>query len=158
MDTKIDEIVRDLLEGIGTISKSETIVGEPRQAGSATIIPVHRLKIAFGAGSSKAGAHGTRAGGDWGGHGAGGGVEIDPVAAIAISKDGGARLLTVEADERSTTWASLIREVPDTLRKVAAVVGESAAKRLATARPAEGLGEAAPEPEAQALPEKASES
>src|SRR6187431_620042 len=121
-DTKIADIVESLLTGVQGISKSETIVVAPQQAGDATVIPVHRLKIAFGAASASAGAHGARVGGDSGGHGAGGAVELEPVGAITVSKDGVARLLTVEADAPGT-WSSLLQQVPDILGKLTQALG-----------------------------------
>ncbi len=123
MSEKISKIVETLLDGVHGISKSETIIGEPQQAGEATVIPVHRLKIAFGAGSATAGAHRGKVGGDTGGHGAGGAVELDPVAAIAVGKDGHAHLLTVEADA-GNTWSALLSEVPDLVNKIAHTLGQ----------------------------------
>jgi uncharacterized spore protein YtfJ len=149
--TNISEIVSSLLSGVHGISRSETIVGSPQQAGDATIIPVHRLKIAFGAASASAGAHGSRVGGDSGGHGAGGAVELEPVAAIAVSKDGSARLLTVEGDSRGA-WSSLLQEVPDILAKLAHTLGDRVRHELSTrgVSPVESLPSAEP---ARALPE-----
>jgi len=129
-ESKIGEIVGSLLSGVHGISKSETIVGEPQKAGDATIIPVHRLKIAFGAGSASAGAKGSKGGGSSGGHGAGGAVEIDPVAVIAVSRDGHAHLLTVEGDEKSA-WSALLSEVPDILGRLAQSVGDRVRGELA---------------------------
>ncbi len=128
---KINDIVNDLLDGVHAISKSETIVGEPQKAGDAVVIPVHRLKVAFGAGSAAAGAHGSKAAGDWGGEGAGGAVELDPVAAIAVGKDGHAHLLSVDADA-GNTWAQLLEEVPDIITKVVHALGERAGQELRT--------------------------
>ncbi|MGE0324688.1 MAG: GerW family sporulation protein [Polyangiaceae bacterium] len=128
---KLGSIVSSLLDGMGTLSKSETIVGEPQQAGDATVIPVHRLKVAFGAGTARAGAHGGKIDGDTGGQGAGGAVELDPIAAIAVGKDGHAHLLTVEGDSGST-WANLIAEVPDLVTRLAHTLGERAVQELAT--------------------------
>jgi uncharacterized spore protein YtfJ len=105
------------------ISKSETIIGAPQQAGDATVIPVHRLKIAFGAVSANAGARGAKVGGDSGGHGAGGAVELEPVAAIAVAKDGTAHLLTVEGDEKAG-WSALLQEMPDIVSRLANAVGD----------------------------------
>ena len=112
------------------ISKSETIVGAPQQAGDATVIPVHRLKIAFGAASANAGARGAKVGGDSGGHGAGGAVELEPVAAIAVGKDGTAHLLTVEGDEKAG-WSALLQEVPDIVSRLANAVGDRVRLELA---------------------------
>lgn len=126
---KLGSIVSSLLDGMGTLSKSETIVGEPQKAGEATVIPVHRLKVAFGAGTARAGAHGGKLDGDTGGQGAGGAVELDPIAAIAVGKDGHAHLLTVEGDS-GNTWANLIAEVPDLVTRVAQTLGERAVQEL----------------------------
>lgn len=123
MSEKITKIVGNLLDGIHGVSRSETIIGEPRAAGDATIIPVHRVKIAFGAGSASAGAHRGKIGGDSGGHGAGGAIELEPVAAIAVGKDGHAHLLTVDADATST-WSALLAEVPDLVNKLAHTLGD----------------------------------
>jgi uncharacterized spore protein YtfJ len=153
MSEKISEIVNNLLDGVHAISKSETIIGEPQRAGEATVIPVHRLKIAFGAASAKAGAHRGKVGGDSGGQGAGGAVELDPVAAIAVGKDGHAHLLTVEEDAGST-WAGLLKEVPDMLAKIAHTLGDRVNLEL-QARAARKDGELAEgQRDAQALPEK----
>jgi uncharacterized spore protein YtfJ len=130
-DSKIGDIVSTLLSGVHGISKSETIVGQPRQVGDATIIPIHRLKIAFGAGSATAGAKSGRLGGKSGGHGAGGAVELDPMAVIAIGKNGHAQLLTVEEDE-SSVWSTLLAEVPDILGRIAGAVAERVRGELGT--------------------------
>ena len=158
-ESKIGDIVSSLLSGVHGISKSETIIGEPQQAGDATIIPIHRLKIAFGAGSASAGGRSGKVGGKSGGHGAGGAVELDPVAVIAIGKNGNAHLLTVEGDE-NTAWSSLLRDVPDVLARLAQSVGEKLKNELnARSVSAAPAAEIAAEPEAvpSALPERKSE-
>jgi uncharacterized spore protein YtfJ len=117
----------------GEHHKSETIIGQPQQAGEATVIPVHRLKIAFGAANAKAGVHAGKTGADSGGQGAGGAVELDPVAAIAVGKDGHAHLLTVESDSYSS-WSQLIAEVPDLVAKLAHTVGDGVRPATTAAR------------------------
>jgi uncharacterized spore protein YtfJ len=149
-DTNISEIVNNLLDGIHTISKSETIIGDPQKAGEATVIPVHRLKVVFGAGSGSVGAHGKQVGGDTGLHGAGGAVELDPVAAIAVAKDGTAHVMAVEADS-GNTWAALVQEVPDLLAKFAQTLGDRVTYELQT-RGVKSLRVG--EPTAEALPPK----
>ncbi len=153
-ESKIGDIVSSLLSGVHGISKSETIVGEPQQAGDATIIPVHRLKIAFGAGSATAGAKNGKLGGKSGGHGAGGAVEIDPVAVIAVSKNGHAHLLTVEGDEPATAWSALLQEVPDLLGRLAQTVGDRMKGELHARAPETNEVAAAPEAAPNALPKK----
>lgn len=141
MTTKISEIVDELLGGIQTLSRSETIVGEPQQAGDATVIPVHRLRVAFGAASANAGAKSGESGGDSGAHAAGGSVELDPVAAIAVGRDGHAHLLTVEGDA-SAGWAQLVAQVPDLIARVTSVIGDRLAREVSAraSRPAAVAG------------------
>lgn len=129
--TNITEIVSSLLSGIQSVSRNETIVGAAQHAGDAVIIPVHRVKIAFGAASVSAGAHGSRVAGDSGGHGAGGAVELEPVAAIAVAKDGRAHLLPVEGDAQ-TAWSSLLQEVPDLIARLAHTLGDRVRVELGT--------------------------
>jgi uncharacterized spore protein YtfJ len=149
-ESKIAEVVESLLQGVQGISKSETIIGAPQQAGEATIIPVHRLKIAFGAASANAGARGTKVGGDSGGHGAGGAVELEPVAAIAVAKDGSAHLLTVEGDEKAG-WSALLQEMPDIVSRLANAVGDRVRLELSS------RGMSAAQVEASAREEHAAE-
>lgn len=142
-ESKIADIVESLLTGVQGISKSETIIGAPQQAGDAMVIPVHRLKIAFGAASANAGARSGKLGGDSGGHGAGGAVELEPVAAIAVSKDGTAHLLTVEGDEKAG-WSALLQEMPDIVSRLANAVGDRVRLELASrAAPGAQLGASA---------------
>ena len=153
-ESKIAEVVESLLQGVQGISKSETIIGAAQQAGDATVIPVHRLKIAFGAASANAGARGAKVGGDSGGHGAGGAVELEPVAAIAVAKDGSAHLLTVEGDEKAG-WSNLLAEMPDIVSRLANAVGERvrlelSSRGLQTAQ----LSEQATEAQSAELPAK----
>lgn len=150
-ESKIAEVVESLLQGVQGVSKSETIIGAAQQAGDATVIPVHRLKIAFGAVSANAGARGAKVGGDSGGHGAGGAVELEPVAAIAVAKDGTAHLLTVEGEEKGA-WSALLQDVPDIVSRLASAVGERVRHELA-ARAPHGAAQIAEPHEAEKSPE-----
>lgn len=128
-EERISNIVESLLDGIHGIAKSETIVGEPQQAGEATIIPVHKLKIAFGVGTGGGGAAAQRASGDTDAMGAGGSVQLDPIAAIAVGRDGTPRILTVDQDPENA-WRGILEQVPDLLTKVLGAIGERVDTRL----------------------------
>ncbi len=128
-DKKLTDIVSQLLDGVHSVSKSETIVGEPQRAGQAVIIPVHRLKIAFGAGAADANAQIKHTGGDSGIQAAGGAVELDPVAAIAVSESGNPHLLTVDSDA-TTSWESLVEQVPELVNKLIHTLGGRVAQKL----------------------------
>jgi uncharacterized spore protein YtfJ len=115
---------------------------------------VHRLKIAFGAATANAGARGAKVGGDSGGYGAGGAVELEPVAAIAVAKDGSAHLLTVEGDEKAG-WSALLQEMPDIVSRLANAVGDRVRLELSS-RGVQSSQLAEPTPEARSpeLPKK----
>ena len=106
----------------------------------------------FGAGSGNVGAHGKKVGGDTGMHGAGGAVELDPVAAIAIAKDGTAHVLAVDADSGSA-WSALMQEVPDLITKFAHTLGDRVSHELQTRGATADQGLEASEA-AEALPGK----
>lgn len=127
MANDISNIVTTLLDGIHGIAKSETIVGEPQQAGDAMVIPVHRLRVAFGVGGAKADASANQSGGGTGGMAAGGSVQLDPVAAITVSADGTPRILTVDADAQGA-WTQIVADVPDILARVVGTLGRKAVK------------------------------
>jgi uncharacterized spore protein YtfJ len=155
-ESKIAEVVQSLLQGVQGISKSETIIGAPQQAGDATVIPVHRLKIGFGAATANAGARGSKVGGDSGGQAVGGGVELEPVAAIAIAKDGTAHLLTIEGEEKAG-WSALLQDVPDIVARLANAVGDRVRTELSARSPQPAQMAEAPAPaHGAALPEKKS--
>ncbi|MFO0760053.1 MAG: spore germination protein GerW family protein [Byssovorax sp.] len=118
MAEKINDLVKNLLDGMHNISKAETIVGEPTQAGSATVIPVHRLRVGFVAGAIGGGGHATDAEGKSGGQALGGTAQIEPVAVLAVGPDGKPRLLAVEG-EAANTWQGLLRDTPELFNKLA---------------------------------------
>lgn len=113
-------VVHQLLDGLHAMSKSETFVGAPYQLGDATVVPVHRLRVALGAGSTAAAVAGKVSGGA--GLGAGGAVQIEPVAIVATGRDGIPRVLCVESEE--TAAEALFRQLPEVLGKAAKVLGE----------------------------------
>lgn len=127
MATNISNIVHQLLEGMHTMSMTETIIGEPLKAGDATIVPIHRLRIGFAAGTLGARGHATPRRGESAGRAAGASVQIDPVAAITVSADGTPRILAVDG-EAEGGMQRLLEQVPDLLLKVLKGVGEKVEK------------------------------
>ena len=123
--TKITNVVHTLLEGLHSMSKNETLVGAPYTLGETTIVPVHRLRVALGAGSVHGGAKQNATSGESGGLGAGGVVQIEPVAVIAVGRDGIPRIMCVESEPNATE--KLLEQLPDVLSRVAKVLSERVA-------------------------------
>jgi uncharacterized spore protein YtfJ len=120
--TKITDVVHTLLDGLHTMSKSETVIGEPYTLGEATFVPVLRLRVALGAGSVHGGAKQDAASGDSVGLGAGGAVQIDPVAVIAVGRDGVPRIMCVESEEDAA--GKLMKQLPDLMSGAVKVLSD----------------------------------
>jgi uncharacterized spore protein YtfJ len=121
MPGKLDDVVNNLLAGMHQISKIETIVGEPLQAGDAMLVPIHRLRVGFGVATVGAGAQGTSAEGHSGGRGVGGGVQVEPIAVVAIGKDGRPKIMAVDG-EPEQMLGQLFEQIPDLVGRIIGLV------------------------------------
>ena len=75
----LPDVIKAALDQIQIIAKTETVIGDPIIAGDVTLIPVSRVSIGFAAGGT--GGTDTKSGA-----GTGGGISIDPIAFITITK------------------------------------------------------------------------
>ena len=48
----IEKLAETLLEKLRFITKAETVIGNPIQAGESTVVPVSRVSVGFGFGGS----------------------------------------------------------------------------------------------------------
>ena len=118
----ITNVVHTLLDGLHSMSKSETIIGDAYTLGEATIVPVHRLRVALGAGAMHGGVKDDARSGESGALGAGGGVQIEPVAVIAVGKDGVPRIMCVESE--SDPAKKVMEQLPEMMGTVAKILSE----------------------------------
>ena len=123
MPADISDIVRQLVDGMHTMSKTENIIGEPLHAKDATLIPIHRLKIGFAAGTATGNAQASSRQGQSGGRGAGGTVQLDPIAVIAVGADGIPRVLAVDG-ETEGGLQKLMDQLPELMLRAAKGIGE----------------------------------
>ena len=77
----VGELVEKLLKNLESIVESETVIGEPVQAGETTIIPLTKIALGFGAGGGEKDDQKQTA------SGTGGGANIEPVAVIVVKGD-----------------------------------------------------------------------
>jgi len=105
----IDTLVKNVLSELKRISNTETVVGEPIEAGGVTLIPVSRISIGFGAGGGKK----NKA--ESGGEATGGGLSIEPVAFIVIQKDK-VNLISMKKDD--TGFGKIVDLIPVLAEKV----------------------------------------
>ena len=127
---------RDLLEALAAqvreLAKSETVIGEPLVLGDATIVPVTRVTVGFGAGSGSGevneAAKTEKAGGTGGG--GGGGVRIAPAAFIVMQRG---EVSVLAAPGKRGALAEMFEQVPDLIEKIVAAQQAKAAKETASA-------------------------
>ncbi len=125
---EITNLISTLLSEMQRISSSETVVGKPIRVGDATIIPISKLGLGFGAGIAD--GKGTRretADASLGGAGAGGGISVDPQAFIVVDKNGTAQLLSLKQNKESIITRA-IELLPQMVDKVVDGAQSSVAK------------------------------
>ena len=104
------DILRDLVEQLKTLARTETVVGAPFSAGEFTVVPVSRVSLGVGAGGGSGKEEKKSATGEGGG---GGGIRVTPVALVAVR--GGE--LHVHMLSRGASLTHLAEKMPDLLEK-----------------------------------------
>ena len=111
MSTPIEQLMNEAMKNIKGMIDANTIVGDViTTPDGTTIIPVTRVSVGFGAGGSEFGAR-PEANGDKGkmfGGGTGGGVSMNPVAFLVVTKDS-VRIMPV------STTMSTVERIVDTM-------------------------------------------
>lgn len=122
-DNKLNEIIQTSLEKIKELSETGTVVGEPINTASGTvIIPVSKVSLGFASGGVELGNKQKRAADNAAqsrdpsfGGGGGTGLTISPVGFLVVSPDGNVNMLSVAPP--SVTAGNSISAVGDILEK-----------------------------------------
>ncbi len=119
----ISELLKILMQELRSIAQTESVVGEPIKAGDSTIVPVTRVTIGFGAGEfgSDNSVEEEKDKKMRNGAGLGGGISIDPVAFIVVTKEGKVHLAPLAAKE--ATISKVLDIVPEILNKFVELKG-----------------------------------
>lgn len=103
------EVIKTALDQIQYIAKTETVIGEPISAGEVTLIPVSRISVGFAAGGGgKDDKYST-------GAGTGGGININPVAFIAITGD---KVHVYPITPEEQYLGKILSMAPDVIKKI----------------------------------------
>ena len=113
MASSVESLIERVMGELHRIVQTQTVVGEPVQAGSVILVPVSKISFGFGAGGGQEGK---------GQSGTGGGATVEPIAFVVISADGNAQLLTFK--ENSIKWSQLMELVPGALGKIKSFVSK----------------------------------
>ena len=113
-DQAVSELMEGAMEKIKAMVDPDAVVGTPiTTPDGATLLPVSRLSFGFASGGSDKSAAPAKPG-IWGGGGAA--VKLEPVGFL-LAKDGGARMLAVQAPAFSTA-DRLLDMVPELLERL----------------------------------------
>ncbi len=115
----IKENIDQLFDKFENFVKNKTVIGEPFQIGDITLIPTLSLSFGLGAGNDE--ESDPKKGQRSGGHGAGFGSRIMPVAMIVI-KNGEVSVLPIK---KNTGLEKLLEIVPDLMDKLKDIAPDS---------------------------------
>lgn len=112
MPSSVEALIERVMGELHRIVKTETVVGEPVQAGNVTLIPVSKISFGFGAGGQEGkGQSGT-----------GGGATVEPIAFVVIDGEGKAQILTLK--EKEASLGQLLDLMPEALAKIKKFIGK----------------------------------
>ena len=126
MSTPIEQLMNEAMKNIKGMVDANTIIGDViTTPDGATIIPITRVSLGFGAGGSEFGSKTDGSGKMFGG-GTGGGVSMNPVAFLVVTKDS-VRIMPVSTG--MSTAEKVVDALPELLGKLNNFVSERAAKK-----------------------------
>ena len=112
MPSSVETLIEKVMGELHRIVQTETVVGEPVQAGNVTLIPVSKISFGFGAGGQEGkGQSGT-----------GGGATVEPIAFVVIDAEGQVQIMNLKDKEASL--GQLVGLVPDALAKIRKFMGK----------------------------------
>ena len=125
MSTPIEQLMNEAMKNLKGMVDANTIVGDViTTPDGATIIPITRVSFGFGAGGSEFGAKSE--GGKMFGGGTGGGVSMNPVAFLVITKDS-VRIMPVSTT--ISTAERIVDAMPELMSKFNNFVNDRAARK-----------------------------
>ena len=113
MSSSVEALIERVMGELHRIVQTQTVVGEPLQAGSVTLVPVSKISFGFGAGGGQEGK---------GQSGTGGGATVEPIAFVVIDAEGKAQLLTFK--EKDINWSQLMELMPGAIGKIKSFVSK----------------------------------
>ena len=112
MPSSVETLIEKVMSELHRIVQTETVVGEPVQAGKVTLIPVSKISFGFGAGGGPEGK----------GSGTGGGATVEPIAFVVVDEDGRVQIMTLKDKEASL--GQLVGLVPEAIAKIKKFMGK----------------------------------
>ncbi|MGY8822840.1 MAG: GerW family sporulation protein [Candidatus Latescibacterota bacterium] len=117
MPSSVEDLIERVMGELHRIVQTETVVGDPVQAGDLTIIPVSKISFGFAAGGGQE---------NKGQSGTGGGASVEPIAFLVIDSSGKVQIMTL--NDKEVGWGQLAELVPDALGKLKRFVDKKTSK------------------------------
>ena len=123
MSKTLPNMLDNTISKIREMVDVNSVIGNPiTTPDGVTIIPVSKVSVGFGGGSSDYTKNQEAFGG-----GAGGGVKVTPICFLIV-KDGAVRMMPVAAPA-NTTADRIVEQVPDVLDKIASFIDSRIEKK-----------------------------
>jgi uncharacterized spore protein YtfJ len=94
-------LLDDLMQELHKVSRTSALVGAPLTMGETQLIPLCRLTMGFGTGTSDAAGKALGRGGALEGAGAGGALAVEPRAFVVVGPDGVPQMLSMRRGKRA---------------------------------------------------------
>ena len=98
---ELKALLDDLMAELQKVSQTSTLVGKPFTLGNSQLVPLCRLTMGIGTGTTDAAGSHTGRGGNIEGAGAGGALSVEPRAFVVIGPDGTPQLLSMRRGKRA---------------------------------------------------------
>ena len=120
MSSSLESVIERVMGELHRIVRTETVVGDPVQAGELTLIPVSKISFGFGAGGGQEGK---------GQSGTGGGATVEPIAFLVIDGAGKVEILPLREGGDSGGLGQLLELMPEALAKIKTFVDKKKQQR-----------------------------
>jgi uncharacterized spore protein YtfJ len=97
----LKDLLDELMKELHKVSRSSALVGAPLSMGDTQLVPLCRLTMGFGTGTTDAAGKALGRGGALEGAGAGGALAVEPRAFVVIGADGVPQMLSMRHGKRA---------------------------------------------------------
>jgi uncharacterized spore protein YtfJ len=97
----LKDLLDELMTELHKVSRSSALVGAPLSMGDTQLVPLCRLTMGFGTGTTDAAGKALGRGGALEGAGAGGALAVEPRAFVVIGADGVPQMLSMRHGKRA---------------------------------------------------------
>ena len=124
---ELNDLVSSLMNQLHRVSKSESVVGKPMIFGESAVVPLCKITVGFGTGSTDVTGSASKAGANFDVGGAGGGLMVEPRAFVVVGKNGHAQMLSVRKGAKAMLQRA-IDVLPQAVDQVLPAQAEEQAK------------------------------